>query len=232
MRGAIGASVMAVGALLLAGAGPAGAQAPGDEAAAAAAAQEFSFAAYRLRLAIKAQVPEIERRADALTAPGCRRALRRAPERVEDEAAAYATVALTDALFGPLKPALLTYVVELQRVPVADRTLRSGRAAWRKTARLVGAFPTAPPDLCAQLDRWRRSGYARDARPAVNLDAVEHSEQVDDGTDRKLELAAARMRELGVGAGAAGRFAGDALFNGLEDVLDTGSDEGSASARR
>lgn len=217
---------LALLALLLVPA-PAGAQAPPapppppaqlDERA---AAREFAFGAYRLRVAILAQREEIERRGQALADPRCYHGQEEAPPHARAWHNTAFSLLLVDALFGPTRPAFAAFLAELERVPTWDRTLRSGRAGWRKALRLVSALPAPPPDVCQTFTRWRRADYAREAAPP-SLESgslVEYIER-SSGLERKAERAAVRLRELGVQKGAAERFAGQTLFAGvLEEAL-------------
>ncbi len=186
-----------------------------------AAAREFSYAAYRLRVAVKATVPEIDRR---LAAVDCFDELDSFPDRVEDELADLVAAAYVDALIGPSVPAFERFVAELARVPVADPALRSGRAAWRRRAADLAALAPVPADLCAQIARWRKAGYARSARPALDTGPIERLAEADT-RDRKLAAAARRLRELGVARGTAERFTGDAIFEGLIEESELGEED-------
>jgi hypothetical protein len=203
-----------------AAAAPAGAQAPPPDEP--AAAREFSFAAYRARVAVKAQKAAIEAALDARLArlddPGCERALAAAPRTAQDRVLAMSIVLVALPLIDGVRAPVQQLVVELERVPTADRTLRSGRAAWRTQAQFFALLPSVP-DMCAALDGWRRAGYGARAAP-IDLEAFSGSGL--ETVQAKLAAAAARMRQLGVSAGAARRFTGDTLLDGIGDDIRVG----------
>ena len=144
----------------------AAAQAPDERAA----AREFSYAAYRLRVAVKARLPEIERAASITRAPACRAALSGgtpAQQRKHvDDLVGVLVDLLAGAMFAPVSEQLRSFQAELDRVPTADPALRSGRAAWRQSVALYVQVRPLPSDLCAQLGRWRPPATppARDRR--------------------------------------------------------------------
>jgi hypothetical protein len=203
---------------------PAAAQAPD----ARAAAREFSFAAYRLRVAVKARLPEIDRAASITRTPACRTALSGGTpaqqRRHVDDLVGVLVDLLAGAMFAPVSEPLRTFQAELDRVPTTDPALRSGRAAWRESVGLYLQVRPLPSDLCAQLGRWRTAGYAAAARPALQPAGVRRILDGSGTVDAKLHLAAARMVALGVSQGQARRFAGDTLFDGFspEDLLGLG----------
>ena len=203
---------------------PTTAQAPD----ARAAAREFSFAAYRLRVAVKARLPEIDRAASITRTPACRSALGGGTpaqqRRHVDDLVGVLVDLLAGAMFAPVSEPLRTFQAELDRVPTNDPALRSGRAAWRESVGLYLQVRPLPSDLCAQLGRWRTAGYAAAARPALQPAAVRRILDGSGTVDAKLHLAAARMVALGVSQGQARRFAGDTLFDGFspEDLLGLG----------
>jgi hypothetical protein len=199
----------------------AAAQAPDD----GAAAREFAFAAYRLRVAIKARLPEIQQAAAITREPACRAALRGAtPDQQRehlDDLVGVLFDLLAGAMLAPVAGPLQTYQAELDSVPTADPLLRSGRAAWRKSVALYVQVRPLPADLCARLRAWRRAGYAAGARPDLQPRAVRRILEGSGTVDAKLHIAAARMVALGITEGQARRFAGDTLFDGFsaEDLL-------------
>jgi hypothetical protein len=199
----------------------AAAQAPDERAA----AREFSYAAYRLRVAVKARLPEIERAASITRSPACRAALSGgtpAQQRKHvDDLVGVLVDLLAGAMFAPVSEQLRSFQAELDRVPTADPALRSGRAAWRKSIALYVQVRPLPSDLCAQLGRWRTAGYAAGARPALQPTAVRRILDGSGTVDAKLHIAASRMVALGVSQGQARRFAGDTVFDGFspEDLL-------------
>jgi hypothetical protein len=204
---------------------PAAAQAPD----ARAAAREFSFAAYRLRVAVKARLPEIDRAASITRSPACRAALSggtpaQQREHIDDLVGVLVDL-LAGAMFAPVSEPLRTFQAELDRVPTADPALRSGRAAWRESIGLYLQVRPLPSDLCEQLGRWRTAGYAAGARPALQPAAGRRILDGSGTVDAKLHIAAARLVALGVSQGQARRFAGDTLFDGFspEDLLGLGS---------
>lgn len=209
--------------LVLVAAPAAAAQAPAPPPASPpderAAAREFSFAAYRLRLAVKANRAELIARARRYADPACRIDLSDLPERRAEQAlealvGVYLVVVL-DTSLAPQLPAVRRLETELAAVPTRDRALRSGRAGWRTTRKLLEGIPAAPADLCAQIAGWRESGYRRARAPKVpTLDEafIEKFGEEDETTDPKLQAAARRMRALGVGASAARRFVGHSIF--------------------
>ena len=203
----------------------AAAQAPDERAA----AREFSYAAYRLRVAVKARLPEVERAASITRSPACRSALSGgtpAQQRKHvDDLVGVLVDLLAGAMFAPVSEQLRSFQAELDRVPTADPALRSGRAAWRQSVALYVQVRPLPSDLCAQLGRWRTAGYAAGARPALQPTAVRRILDGSGTVDAKLHIAAARMVALGVSQGQARRFAGDTVFDGFspEDLLGLGS---------
>jgi hypothetical protein len=211
------APMMLVAAALAAGATPAGAQAPSPRPSDRAAAREFSFAAYRLRVAVLAQKPQVEAgAARALRALGdsrCDRAVSASPDSRKVDVVLVAALIAVAPVYEPIRAALDRYLAELERVPTADPVLRSGRAGWRSEIDLLHRLPSIP-DPCAALEAWQRAGYAPGAAP-VNPAAILNPGLA--AADDKLGRAGRRMRELGVSAGAARRFTGATLFAGIAD---------------
>jgi hypothetical protein len=200
---------------VLAAPASAAAQAPDERAA----AREFAFAAYRLRVAIKARLPEIEQAAAITRAPACRTALR-GPTIAQQRQYLNDLVGLlfdllAGAMLAPAAEPLQRFQAELDAVETADPLLRSGRAAWRASVGLYAQVRPLPADLCAQLGAWRRAGYAVSAKPSLQPQAVRRILDGSGTVDAKLHLAAARMVALGVTDGQARRFAGDTLFDGF-----------------
>jgi hypothetical protein len=207
------ALVALVAALALPQAAPA--QAPDERAA----AREYAYAAYRLRVAIKERLPEIDAAAALTRAPACRSALQGATPEQErehlDDLVGVLVDLLAGAMLAPVAGELRTFQAELDRVPTADPALRSGRAAWRSSVALYAQVRPLPADVCARLRAWRTAGYAAAGRPDLQPPGVR---RILDGTgivDVKLRLAAARMVALGTSEGQARRFAGDTLFDGF-----------------
>jgi hypothetical protein len=202
---------------------PAAAHAQGDPPALAdrAAAREYVYAAYRLRVAVKAEAPAIEQAAALARGPACRRALggasrRQVSEHLDDLVGALVDI-LTGTLLAPVRAHLATYQAELDRIPTRDPALRSGRAAWRASMVLYRQVRPLPADLCSRLDGWRAAGYARAARPELQPPAVQAVLAGTRTIDRKLDAAVRRLVELGATPGQARRFAGDTLFDGVVD---------------
>jgi len=176
------------------------------------AAMQFSFAAYRARVALLADKQQIKDRFSRLlpcllsTVPPPRRARRRV--------ALLLDTAGLDAQLIPARSVLHALVSDLDEVQTTDHALRSGRAAWRARVRLWDQLPDVG-DACATLAAWRRGGYDRADTPDVpaHLLARMSSTPV---IRRKLAAAAQRMRRLGVPLRDAHRFTGDPLLRGLE----------------
>jgi hypothetical protein len=192
---------------------PPAATAPNERAA----AREFSFAAYRLRVAFLAQRTALRSAARrgiaALDDPLCGRAVDAAPDgRAVDVILTAAILALTP-LWSAERAPLAQFLSELERVPTADPVLRSGRAGWRVEIETMGRL-SAPADVCGALDAWRRLGFAPAAAPVDLrvLDARGLSESLT-----KRVRAAVRMVRLGVGLSAARRFTGLTLTDGIVD---------------
>jgi hypothetical protein len=199
-------------ALALAPTAPAQAPAPDERAA----AREFSFAAYRLRVAILAQEDAIDDKLlnvtlEALADDRCDRA---------DEAATGLRgieVLLTDILlafapaYDPIRPALDTFLAQLEAIPTNDPALRGGRAGWRTEVDIIRRLPSTP-DPCAALQAWQRTGFAENRAP-IPIDVL--TNPAAEASAGKIAVAARRMRQLGVGATAAKRFRGRQMFSGV-----------------
>jgi hypothetical protein len=185
---------------------------PAPPLSARAAARELSFAAYRLRVKVLAQSDAIDAKLEvALSALGderCARAVDAAPDDRALEVVLVAALLIIAPGYDPIRPALDTFLAELEAIPIADPVLRSGRAGWRSEVDVIRRLPSVP-DPCATLQTWRRAGYATRASPIV-VAAVANAGIV--AADDKLARAARRMRALGVSAGAARRFTGAGMF--------------------
>lgn len=182
-----------------------------------AAAQRFADAVLRGKVAIRAQVPEIEQRFENLGTDQCERALVGAPAHAEDEVFAIIVSATTWALVDPAMPALRQIVADLSAIPTEDAALRSGRAAWRRSVEMFESIPRVA-DPCGTLEAWKRKRWRRDAAPKISF---RQFEELIDGpsarrVERKLRRAAQRMRQLGVSRGAAERFRGETLFDDVD----------------
>ena len=183
-----------------------------------AAARAFIDATVRFEEAVRAQGPAVRARFDVLLGPGCVQAVQDAPRRQRARADAILTAALVDAVFRPTHGAIAAFVADLNRVRTDDRALRGGRAAWRALLREVRGLPPVPEDLCAQLERWRASGYARDAAPRVRTRPFTRL-GANRRVDRQLARAVARLQQLGISRRAARRFTGERVFADLIDDL-------------
>ena len=208
------------------------AQAAPDERA---AAREFAYAAYRLRVKIKATEPQARRAVERLDTRACRTALgpdaeerfERLPVRAQIGVVVLVTEMELGAMYGAAGGLFPGFVAELDRVATADRTLIAGREAWRTAAPVLAQMRPVPADACAQIRRWRLAGYPADGMPALQpppihqlfMDAARGQEPTDAKPDRAPERAAARMVELGVPKGQAERFAGDTLFRGMPSTI-------------
>jgi hypothetical protein len=177
-----------------------------------AAAQQMSFAAYRMRVKVLAQQDAILAKfkvtLKALDDDRCDQAVNGAPSDRELEVALVGLLLILAPGYDPVRPALDTFLAELEAIPIADPILRSGRAGWRSEVDLVHRLPSVP-DPCATLKTWQRAGYAASASPIV-VEAVLNPGLL--AAEDKLTLAARRMRALGVSASAARRFTGDGMF--------------------
>lgn len=212
--------------LVIAGAGAAPASALSDHDA----AMQFSFAAYRARIALVADKPEIQRRVDALSNDDrCLSAIRRAPRRARPRLGRLLGLGLVDALIVPLRPALDTLRTDLGEIVTTDRALRSGRAAWRFIIRTYDTLPDLG-DVCGLMAAWQRTGFDPKRAPATHLKQLERlaGHRVRP-IQRKLDAAARRMEQLGVPRRDAHRFTGDPLLRGLEpDLTETSTGSGSS----
>jgi hypothetical protein len=186
--------------------------APGERAA----AQQLSFAAYRLRVAVLAQSDAIDDKVlgvtlDALGDDRCDRADDAAPEGRELD------VLLTDLLlafapgYDPIRPALDAFLAQLEQIPTNDPALKGGRAGWRTEIDIIRRLPSTP-DPCAALQAWQRTGFAESKAPIPIDVLINPAAQAAEG---KIAVAARRMRQLGVSAGAARRFTGKGMFRGV-----------------
>jgi hypothetical protein len=214
-------AVLVAGALtLLVAVAPAAAERPLPRPNERAAAREFAFAAYRLRVAVLAHRDEIQAAASkvrgALQDPRCNRAVTEAPESRRVQVVLVSTLIVVGPVYDPIRPELDLFLAELERVRTADPVLRSGRAGWRSEIDLVQRLPSVA-DPCAVLQAWQRTGFAASAAP-LNIGAILNPGL--DAADGKLARAERRMRQLGVSAGAAKRFTGDTLFRGVANGLD------------
>lgn len=184
-----------------------------------ASAREFSFAAYRLRVAVKAAGPEMARRKKELS--DCSSVYTEAPRRAKKAALEVYFAADLLVLLDGIRQPLAVFVAELDRVPVEDAALRRGRAAWRGNATDLAAIAPVPADVCDQFARWQAAGYTDATRPAVDTKGFRRLGEDDKTSNRRarrLRAAVRRMRELGVRRGTAERFAGDTLLEGIPEL--------------
>jgi hypothetical protein len=203
---------------LLAVAAPAAfAAAPGDRAA----ARQIRQATIDLGVAAVAQKPAIEAALRQFRDnPVCANAIKGAPdEAVAALAFEYVLPAVIEIEIAPLQPALHAFAAKLDTLAIPDKTLRSGRAAWRVYADLFGRIPAPPADLCAPLDAWAKAGYPDAGRPKIEDPVLAEALKNDsrfDRLDSKLDRAGKRLRELGVSRKVVDWWTGEALFEGLE----------------
>jgi hypothetical protein len=189
-----------------------------------AAAREYAYAAYRLRVKVKAATPGMNATRRMLTSPQCLDALQ-GPD-VTPRAAIQAETVIFDALIGglyaPVAGALETFQHELDRVPTADPALIAGREELRDGVEFALQVQPPPADVCPRLATWARAGYADTALPRLQPKPIHDfiaNAPVTDGSDSvaaPLRRAAARMVELGVTKGQARRFSGETLFDGVD----------------
>jgi hypothetical protein len=186
--------------VLLACVSPAAAQTPPPDER--AAAQAFADAAERF-----------ETRVDALGkiemdwADRCGSLFAKVPVRRQDAAIAIAMSHGVRVGVAQMKLALRDFRTELANVPTLDPALISGRAAVRRMGRAWDAV-AAPGNLCKRLRRWRRAGFPKAAGRAAEREVERFFGVLEGETLRRLEAAAARMRELGVSAEDAAHFGG------------------------
>ena len=181
-----------------------------------AAAQQFAFAAYRLRVAVLAQKSAIEDKVlgitlGALSDPRCDRVENAAPGLVGIEVLLVELVLDITPAFDPVRTSLDTFLAQIEAIPTNDRALRSGRAGWRSEIQFIRQLQSSP-DPCGSLQAWQRKQFAPSASP-VNLDAI--NDPGLNAAEDKITLAARRMQQLGVSAGTAQRFTGDRMFQGV-----------------
>lgn len=148
---------------------------------------------------------------DAFADDRCNRADDAAPDSRELD------VLLTDVLlalapaYDPIRPALDAFLAQIEAVPTNDPALRGGRAGWRTEIDIIRRLPSTP-DPCAALQAWQRTGFAPSSAP-IPLDVLTNAAAL--AAEGKLAVAARRMRQLGVSAGAARRFTRRAMFRGV-----------------
>ena len=188
------------------------AQAPDERAA----AREFSFAAYRLRVAILAQKDAVEDKVlnvtlEAFGDDRCNDADDAAPGLRGLEVLLVDILLAFAPAYDPIRPALDTFLAQLETIPTNDRALRGGRAGWRTEVDIIRRLPSTP-DPCAALQAWQRTGFA-ESRAPIPIDVVTNA--AAQASAGKIAVAARRMQQLGVGATAATRFRGRQMFEGV-----------------
>jgi hypothetical protein len=207
----------------------ASAQAVADERA---AAREFAYAAYRLRVRIKHDEPAMRRAVAFLDSRACRDALGgderdvdQLPRLVQRGLAVVILEVELGAMYGVVHGHFSTFVAELDRVATADPALVAGRDSWRSSVELISQLRPLPRDTCSRIRRWRLDGYPFDRVPALQpgplhgmfVQGVSQPARDDlPESYRALQRAGDRMVELGVTEGQARRFTGSTLLNGIE----------------
>jgi hypothetical protein len=207
---------------------PASAQAAPDERA---AAREFAYAAYRLRVRIKDAAPAMRRAGAVLDSRACRSAfpdeeldVERLPRRVQLGFGVVFHELELGVVYGVVHDHFSTFVAELDRVVTADPVLAAARENWRSAVEFIAEIRPLPADTCSRLRRWRLDGYPFDRLPILQPEPVhsmlvkessrprsEARPEADDVSRRVCE----RLVELGVTPGQARRFTGSTLFVGV-----------------
>jgi hypothetical protein len=197
-----------------------------------AAAREFAYAAYRLRVRIKASEPAIQQVATNFETPACANPLGDDADELPKRAELGVGLGILEleigADFAPVKGAYQQFITELDRVPTADGALIDGRNSWRSTVEFIAQTGPVPADLCDQLRRWRLAGYPANAIPAAQPEPIHRAllAAIAAGPSPSRSRpeprrAARRMRELGVTAAQARRFTGETLYDGIDNGLVT-----------
>lgn len=173
------------------------------------------------KVALKGQAGEYTRRLRAVRLGLCVRALRAVPEGNASRlglALAVFEVAVTRPLADVFLPIGRQLVADLDAVPTRDRALIAGRVAWRRIVAELERFP-AIDRPCERLDEWRASGWDPAKAPPALDDALDAVQGDADATADGLQIAARRLRLLGVSPGAALRFTGEGFFEALGDPM-------------
>jgi hypothetical protein len=188
------------------------------------AAREFAYAAYRLRVRIKAAEPAMKQATAGLDPQTCKSAI---SDAIPKEAGPGLSLWITERNLGirlqPVAAAFGDFVRELDRVPTADPALVDGRNAWRYDAEFFAQLGPPPANACEQLRDWRLAGFPADGIPAAQPPAVHQAflalgDAALIGIDRpEPRRAARRLQALGVPAGQARRFTLERLFDGVLD---------------
>jgi hypothetical protein len=181
-----------------------------------AAAREFSFAAYRLRVAMLVQKEAVADKLltvtlDAVGDARCDRADDAAPAGREIDVLLVDLLLALAPAYDPVRAPLDTFLAELERIPTNDPILRGGRAGWRTEIDIIRRLPSTP-DPCAALQAWQRTGFAPSAAP-IPIDALISPAAL--AAEGKLAKAARRMAQLGVRAATSRRFTGKGMFVGV-----------------
>ncbi|HEV3000116.1 MAG TPA: hypothetical protein VGW75_05185 [Solirubrobacteraceae bacterium] len=191
--------------------------APAQAAPRTQAAADFADAALHAKVALKAQAGEYRRRERALRVELCMRAIRALPagyERRARRAVGVFVVGILRPFIDVLVPVVRQLVADLDAVPTRDRALIGGRAAWRQSLAALERFP-AIDRPCERLDEWRASGWDPAKAPPDMTAAIDAMPDDSRATAAWLEVAARRLRQLGVSPAAARRFTGARFADAL-----------------
>jgi hypothetical protein len=151
----------------------------------------------------------------ALFADDCSLVVDRAPARVKAVAETLESLAVVHAVFDPILPALGTLRSDLEGVPTDDATLRAGRAALVGAVDVIGGLPPAL-DTCAELRRWRDTGWAPAAAPVIPQ-AVTDAFSDDAGGEAAIAAFSRRLRALGIGPVVIRRLTFEVLLDPIFD---------------
>jgi hypothetical protein len=194
---------------------------PAAQAAPPSSAQRFADAALRARESAKKLGPALDRAHAAQDTARCRRVLESledVPTRSQERFLVVLVIAELQPYIQTVLPTLDRLVTDLTAIPTNDPILRSGRAAWRDGTAQLRGYPTLERP-CEQFDRWVDSGFEPAAAPRVRVKdfmALLADQTDEERVDAKLKRGARRLRQLGISPGAAERFRGEHLFDGLE----------------
>ena len=199
------------------------ASAPAATAAPPRSAEAFVEAFTRAEAAVTASVPVQRRRTDEVLRT-CAIWLKPEPpeELWEDAMALFTQAVFQETLFVPLTAPVGQLVADLDAIPTRDPVLRSARAVWRTTYDTLLRAPRMP-DACADAAAWRAAGWARSARPALPPESDPLSESSlaqDRARDRRLAVAARRLRALGVARERAELVEGERLLDATDPISD------------
>jgi hypothetical protein len=199
----------------------------GAHAAPPQSATRFVAATERGHQTLKAALPEIGRRAEAIDAEvtGCEhlvngRFSKEVEVRIEVQGVAVIWAALLHPYVELSLPAWRQVVADLDAIPTRDRALQAGRAAWRRGVRLFESFAPPLERPCEALARWKEAGFTAQSAPISRRDALrywETLEATDDERDDRYARAVRRLRQLGVRRRAANAFDGHRAFDIFSD---------------